>query len=60
MKAGKPHSAYLSQQTLDIMVALRTCAGSSRFLLPSRYDADRCMLKVTLNRVTQVVVEKAK
>jgi integrase len=60
MKAGKPHNVYLSQQTLDIMVALRTCAGGSRYLLPSRYDADRCMSKATLNRVTQVVVEKAK
>ena len=60
MKAGKPHNVYLSQQVLDIMVALRTCAGGSRFLLPSRYDADRCMSKATLNRVTQVVVAKAK
>jgi len=51
---------YLSQQALDIMVALRTCAGGSRYLLPSRYDADRCMSKATLNRVTQVLVEKAK
>jgi integrase len=55
MKAGKPHNVYLSQQALDIMVALRTCASGSRFLLPSRYDADRCMSKATLNRVTQVV-----
>lgn len=60
MKAGKPHNVYLSQQALDIMVALRTCAGGSRFLLPSRYDADHCMSKATLNRVTQAVVEKAK
>jgi integrase len=60
MKAGKPHNVYLSQQALDIMVALRTCAGGSRFLLPSRYDGDRCMSKATLNRVTQVVVAKAK
>ncbi len=60
MKAVDPHNVYLSQQALDIMVALRTCAGGSRFLLPSRYDADRCMSKATLNRVTQVVVAKAK
>lgn len=60
MKTSKPHNVYLSQQALDILVALRTCAGGSRFLLPSRYDADRCMSKATLNRVTQVVVEKAK
>ena len=60
MKAGKPHNVYLSMQAMDIMVALRTCAGSSRYVLPSRYDADRCMSKATLNRVTQVVVAKAK
>jgi len=60
MKAGKPHNVYLSQQALDIMVALRTCASGSTFLLPSRYDADRCMSKATLNRVTQTVAERAK
>ena len=60
MKAGKPHNVYLSTQAMDIMVALRTCAGGSRYVLPSRYDADRCMSKATLNRVTQVVVAKAK
>jgi hypothetical protein len=25
---------------LDILIALKTCAGNSRYLLPSRYDAD--------------------
>jgi len=60
MKAGKPHNVYLSTQAMDIMVALRTCAGGSRYLLPSRYDADRCMSKATLNRVTQAVVAKAR
>ena len=60
MKGSKPHSIYLSQQALDIMVALRTCAGGSKYLLPSRYDADRCMSKATLNRVISVIVERAK
>jgi integrase len=60
MKAGKPHNVYLSQQALDIFIALHTCAAGSKFVLPSRYDADRCMSKATLNRVTQVVAEKAK
>ncbi len=60
MKASKPHNVYLSQQALDIMVALRTCAGGSKYLLPSRYDADRCMSKATLNRVTHLIVERAK
>lgn len=60
MKGSKPHNVYLSQQALDIMVALRTCAGGSKYLLPSRYDADRCMSKATMNRVTQLIVERAK
>ena len=60
MKAGKPHNVYLSQQALDIFIALHTCAAGSKFVLPSRYDADRCMSKATLNRVTRVIAEKAK
>ena len=60
MKTGKPHNAYLSQQALDIFIALHTCAAGSKFVLPSRYDADRSMSKATLNRVTQVIAEKAK
>jgi integrase len=60
MKTGKPHNVYLSQQALDIFIALHTCAAGSKFFLPSRYDADRCMSKATLNRVTQVIAEKAK
>jgi len=60
MKASKAHNVYLSQQAFDIMVALRTCAGGSRYLIPSRYDADKCMSNATLNRVTQLIVERAK
>lgn len=60
MKASKAHNIYLSQQALDIMVALRTCAGGSRYLIPSRYDGDKCMSNATLNRVTQLIVERAK
>ena len=54
-----PH-IYLSQQALDIMVALRTCAGGSKYLSPSRYDGDKCMSNATLNRVAQIVVERSK
>lgn len=60
MKAGKAHNIYLSQQALDVMIALRTCAGGSRYLLPSRYDGDKCMSNATLNRVGQIVVERSK
>ena len=60
MKRSRPHNVYLSRQSLDIMIALKTCAGNSKFLLPSRYDADAPMSRATFNRVTYSVVEKAK
>ena len=47
MKRSKAHNVYLSRQTLDIMIALKTCAGNSRYLLPSRYDADAPMSRAT-------------
>jgi integrase len=60
MKRNKPHNVYLSQQALDIMIALKTCAANSRYVLPSRYDADEPMSRATFNRVTMAVVERAK
>jgi integrase len=39
MKRSKAHNVYLSRQTLDIMIALKTCAGNSRYLLPSPAEA---------------------
>ena len=60
MKRSKAHNVYLSRQMLDIMIALKTCAGNSRYLLPSRYDADAPMSRATFNRVTYSVVERAK
>ena len=59
MKRSKAHNVYLSQQCIDIMIALKTCAGNSRYLLPSRYDADAPMSRATFNRVTYSVVERA-
>lgn len=59
MKRSKAHNVYLAQQALDIMIALKTCAGNSRFLLPSRYDADAPMSRATFNRITYAVVERA-
>jgi integrase len=59
MKRSKAHNVYLSRQCLDIMIALKTCAGNSRYLLPSRYDADAPMSRATFNRVTYSVVERA-
>lgn len=60
MKRSKAHNVYLSTQMLDILIALKTCAGSSKYLLPSRYDADAPMSRATFNRVTYSVVERAK
>jgi integrase len=59
-RTGAAHNVYLSQQMLDILIALKTCAGNSRYLLPSRYDADAPMSRETFNRVTYSVVEQAK
>ena len=60
MKARRAHVVYLSQQAMDIMIALKTCAGGSKFLLPSRYEGDKGMSNNTLNRVITVTVEQAK
>lgn len=60
MKRGKPHNVYLSRQSLDIMIALKTCATNSRYVLPSRYDADAPMSRATFNRVTMAVVGRAR
>lgn len=60
MKRAKPHNVYLSRQSLDIMVALKTCAGNSRYVLPSRYDADAPMSRATFNRITTAVAVRAK
>jgi integrase len=60
MKRSKMHNVYLSRQVLDIFIALKTCSGNSRYVLPSRYDADAPMSRATFNRVTYSVVEQAK
>lgn len=60
MKGRSPHVVYLSRQALDILVALHTCAAGSKFVLPSRYEPTRSMSHATLNRVTQLIAERAK
>lgn len=60
MKRSRAHNVYLCDQALDILIALKTCAGNSRFLLPSRYDADAPMSRATFNRVTTAVAARAK
>lgn len=60
MKARRPHVVHLSQQALDILIALKTCAGGSDYLLPGRYDSDGPVSNATLNRVITATVTKAK
>ena len=40
MKRRNPHLVFLSRQALDIFIALKTFAGGSEYVLPSRYDSD--------------------
>ena len=60
MKRSKAHNVYLSRQVLDVFIALKTCAGNSKYVLPSRYDADAPMSRATFNRVTYLVVKQAR
>nr|WP_231378735.1 site-specific integrase [Brevundimonas sp. BAL450] len=60
MKRSRPHNVYLSTQMLDILVALKTCAGNSKYILPSRYDADAPMSRATFNRVTTSIADRAR
>ncbi|MGX1746949.1 MULTISPECIES: tyrosine-type recombinase/integrase [unclassified Brevundimonas] len=60
MKRSRPHNVYLSAQMVDILIALKTCAGNSKYLLPSRYDADAPMSRATFNRVTTAIADRAK
>lgn len=51
MKRRNPHLVFLSRQALDIFIALKTFAGGSEYVLPSRYDSDLPMSSATLNQV---------
>lgn len=58
MKARDAHIVYLSDQALDILTALRTCFGASRYLHPGRYDSDIPISNATLNRIIDSAVER--
>jgi integrase len=60
MKAARPDNVHLSQQAVHIMIALPAGAAGSRYLIPSRYGADKRMSNATLNRVTHLVVGRAR
>src|SRR5690554_5026381 len=59
MKRRSPHLVFLSRQALDIFVALKTFAGGSEFVLPSRYDSDVPMSAATLNQVMTMTYKLA-
>lgn len=59
MKTGLDHNVYLSRQALDILVALKTCAGGSKYVFPSRYDTFRPISNATFNRITTSAHEHA-
>ncbi|HNC27475.1 site-specific integrase, partial [Accumulibacter sp.] len=59
MKRRTPHLVFLSRQALDIFIALKTFAGGSEWVLPSRYDAGQPMSNATLNRVLELVYTQA-
>lgn len=60
MKRRNPHNVYLARQALDMLVALKTCAGTSPYLLPSRYDPDLPISGATLNRILTATVSEAR
>ena len=59
MKRRNPHNIYLSKQVMDILIALKTFAGGSQYILPSRYDPDLPMSSATLNQVLTNVYKLA-
>ena len=59
MKRRNPHLVFLSRQALDFFIALKTFAGGSEYVLPSRYDVDKPMSSATLNRVLEATYQKA-
>lgn len=59
MKRRNPHNVYLSRQALDIFIALKTFAGGSEYVLPSRYDSDKPMSSATLNQVLTLTFKLA-
>lgn len=60
MKRSRPHNVYLSRQALDILIALKTCAGNSPYLLPNRYEPGEPMSNATFNRITTLIAARAK
>lgn len=60
MKARRPHNVYLSRQAIEILTALKECAGRSPYILPSRNDPRKHVALGSLNRLTHAVVLQAR
>ncbi|KVE21822.1 tyrosine-type recombinase/integrase [Burkholderia vietnamiensis] len=58
MKARRPHHVYLSEQALEVLVAFKTCFGSSVYLHPGRYETASPISSATLNRVIDSTVKQ--
>ncbi|EPM82593.1 putative phage-related integrase protein, partial [Pseudomonas syringae pv. actinidiae ICMP 19068] len=56
MKRRNPHLVFLSQQALDFFIALKTFAGGSDYVFPSRYDSDLPMSTATINQVLTLTI----
>jgi integrase len=54
-KNGKPHVVYLSQQAKDLFEELRTMAGTSPYVLPSRSNPHAPIAKTTINQALDAV-----
>mgnify|MGYP000312039374 FL=1 len=50
MKKRAAHVVPLSGQALDLLVALKSLSGGSKYVLPSRYDSSTFMSNATFNR----------
>ncbi|KOF54475.1 integrase [Achromobacter sp. DMS1] len=59
MKRRNPHLVFLSRQAMDLLVALKTFAGGSEYVLPSRYDPGAPMSSATLNQVMKLAYQLA-
>lgn len=60
MKKRTPHVVPLSDQAFDLLISLKTLAGSSPYVLPGRYDPSRPMSAATFNQFFQNVSDAAK
>jgi integrase len=59
MKRRKPHLVFLSRQAVDLLIALKTFAGGSEYVLPARYDSDGPISNATINRVLDYTYKAA-